>query len=98
MSAPWRASDAQMVCATYGARTGKCWRGVAERGEDAVQCAFSYSATESPGGLPTTLGIYTISVPAHQRDAVEKLSQLVTNGDEFDAAGTIGIGQPKLLQ
>ena len=33
--------------------------------------------------ITTTLGIYTIPVPAHQRAAVEKLSQLVTNGDEF---------------
>jgi hypothetical protein len=29
------------------------------------------------------VGIYTIPVPAHQREAVEKLSQLVTNGDDF---------------
>ena len=33
--------------------------------------------------ITTTLGIYTIPVPSHQREAVEKLSVLVTNGDEF---------------
>src|SRR5271167_4055855 len=31
MSAPPGASDAQMVCATYGARAGKYWRDLAER-------------------------------------------------------------------
>jgi len=36
--------------------------------------------------ITTTLGIYTIPIPAHQRAAVEKLSGLVTNGDEFDAS------------
>jgi hypothetical protein len=48
--------------------------------------------------ITTTLGIYTIPVPGHQREAVEKLSQMVTNGDEFGAAGKLGIGQPTLLQ
>jgi integrase len=33
--------------------------------------------------LSTTLEIYTLPVPAHQREAVENLSRLVTNGDEF---------------
>jgi integrase len=33
--------------------------------------------------LSTTLEIYTIPIPAHQREAVAKLSQLVTSGDEF---------------
>jgi integrase len=33
--------------------------------------------------LSTTLEIYTIPIPQHQRDAVDKLSELVTNGDEF---------------
>jgi len=33
--------------------------------------------------LSTTLEIYTIPIPAHQREAVAKLSQLVTNSDEF---------------
>lgn len=33
--------------------------------------------------LSTTLEIYTLLVPAHQREAVENLSRLVTNGDEF---------------
>jgi integrase len=48
--------------------------------------------------ITTTLGIYTIPVPAHQRAAVEKLSQMVTNGDEFGVAGKLGIVQPTLLQ
>ena len=34
--------------------------------------------------LSTTLEVYTIPIPAQQRAAVEKLSELVTNGDEFD--------------
>lgn len=40
--------------------------------------------------ITTTLGIYTIPIPAHQRAAVERLSGLVTNGDEFasDSQGT----------
>jgi integrase len=33
--------------------------------------------------ISTTLGIYTLPIPAHQRAAVEKLSGMVTNGDEF---------------
>ncbi len=32
------------------------------------------------------------------REAVEKLSQMVTNGDEFGKAGRPGISQPTLLQ
>jgi integrase len=37
-------------------------------------------------------------VPAHQREAVAKLAQMVRNGDEFGLAGKFGIGQPTLLQ
>ncbi len=48
--------------------------------------------------ITTTLGIYTIPVPAHQRAAVEKLSQLVTNGDEFEANGKTKVTGPALLQ
>ena len=48
--------------------------------------------------ITTTLGIYTIPVPAHQRAAVEKLSQLVTNGDEFKAKREAGVSEPQLLQ
>ena len=48
--------------------------------------------------ITTTLGIYTIPVPAHQRAAVEKLSQLVTNGDEFQANGKTEVTEPQLLQ
>lgn len=33
--------------------------------------------------MSTTMDIYTVPLPAHQRQAVEQLSQLVTNGDEF---------------
>jgi integrase len=33
--------------------------------------------------LSTTNDIYIQAMPQHQRDAVEKLSELVTNGDEF---------------
>jgi len=32
--------------------------------------------------LSTTLEIYTLPVPGHQRTAVENLAQMVTNGDE----------------
>jgi integrase len=48
--------------------------------------------------ITTTLGIYTIPVPAHQREAVEKLSQMVTNGDELGGIRKLGIAQPTLLQ
>jgi hypothetical protein len=34
--------------------------------------------------MSTTLEVYTLPIPAHLRLAVENLSQLVTNGDEFD--------------
>jgi integrase len=33
--------------------------------------------------LSTTLEIYTVPIPAHQRAAVESLARLVTNGDEL---------------
>lgn len=33
--------------------------------------------------ITTTLGIYTLPLPAHQRAAVDRLSELVTNGDEL---------------
>jgi integrase len=48
--------------------------------------------------ITTTLGIYTIPVPAHQRAAVEKLSQLVTNGDGFEAEAGTGVTHPRSLQ
>lgn len=40
--------------------------------------------------MSTTLEVYTVPIPAHLRVAVENLSQLVTNGDEFgqNAKGT----------
>ena len=41
--------------------------------------------------ITTTLAIYTIPVPAHQRAAVE-------NGDEFQANGKSGVSEPQLLQ
>ena len=34
--------------------------------------------------LSTTLEIYTVPIPAHQRAAVENLARLVTNGDELE--------------
>jgi len=37
--------------------------------------------------MSTTLEIYTISIPAAQRKAVENLSDLVTNGDELGQRG-----------
>lgn len=37
--------------------------------------------------MSTTLEIYTISIPAAQRKAVENLSDLVTNGDELGQLG-----------
>lgn len=37
--------------------------------------------------MSTTLEIYTISIPAAQRKAVENLSVLVTNGDELGQLG-----------
>jgi integrase len=33
--------------------------------------------------MSTTLEVYTVPIPAHLREAVENLSRLVTNGDEF---------------
>jgi integrase len=48
--------------------------------------------------ITTTLGIYTIPVPAHQREAVEKLSRMVTNGDELLRVRKLGIVEPTLLQ
>jgi len=34
--------------------------------------------------LSTTLEVYTLPVPSHQRAAVENLARMVTNGDESD--------------
>ena len=34
--------------------------------------------------MSTTLEIYTLPIPAQQRAVVEKLSRMVTNGDELD--------------
>ena len=34
--------------------------------------------------MSTTLEIYTLPIPAYQRESVEKLSRMVTNGDELD--------------
>jgi len=33
--------------------------------------------------MSAMLEIYTVPVPTHLREAVENVSQLVTNGDEF---------------
>jgi integrase len=48
--------------------------------------------------ITTTLGIYTIPIPAHQRESVEKLSQMVTNGDELGKVRKVEIGKSTLLQ
>jgi len=45
--------------------------------------------------LSTTPEIYTVPIPAHLRVAVENLSQLLTNGDEF---GPIAEGSPTTAQ
>ncbi len=45
--------------------------------------------------LSTTFEHYTIPLPAHQREAVEKLSELVTNGDE---QGQFAEGLPVLTE
>jgi integrase len=45
--------------------------------------------------MSTTLELYTVPIPAHLREAVENLSQLVTNGDEF---GQIAEGVPTTIQ
>jgi integrase len=36
--------------------------------------------------LSTTFEIYTVPLPEHQREAVENLARLVTNGDELPKA------------
>ena len=48
--------------------------------------------------IGTTLNLYTAVLPEHQRAAVEKLSALVTNGDEYLADAENGITQTGLLQ
>lgn len=48
--------------------------------------------------ITTTLDIYTIPIPAHQRAAVENLSRMVTNGDEFGADAESGITHSDMLQ
>ena len=45
--------------------------------------------------LSTTLEIYTVPIPAHQRAAVENLARLVTNGDEL---GQCAGGLPGTIQ
>ena len=47
------------------------------------------------GKMSTTLELYTVPIPAHLREAVENLSQLVTNGDEF---GQIAEGVATTIQ
>jgi integrase len=43
--------------------------------------------------MSTTADLYTLPVPAHQREAVENLSQLVTNGDELEQIAE-GLAEP----
>jgi integrase len=45
--------------------------------------------------LSTTLEIYTVPIPAHQRAAVENLARLVTNDDELEQCAA---GLPKPFQ
>jgi integrase len=45
--------------------------------------------------MSTTLELYTLPIPAHLREAVENLSQLVTNGDEL---GQIAEGVTTTIQ
>jgi hypothetical protein len=45
--------------------------------------------------LSTTLEIYTLPIPAHQRAAVETLARMVTNGDEREPSAE---GLPKPTQ
>jgi integrase len=56
---------------------------VAAGGRIAERCA---GAQLGHAQMSTTLGIYTLPVPAHQRAAVEKLSGMVTNGDKFGSS------------
>lgn len=48
--------------------------------------------------LSTTLEIYTLPVPDHQRQAVEKLAELVTNGDELRQFAKAGSGAIQEIQ
>ena len=47
------------------------------------------------GKMSTTLELYTVPISAHLREALENLSQLVTNGDEF---GQIAEEVPTTIQ
>ncbi len=48
--------------------------------------------------LSTTLEVYTIPLPQHQRDSVEKLSDLVTNGDEIAEVATVPAALSQRIQ
>lgn len=48
--------------------------------------------------ISTTMDIYTQPTPAHQREAVEKMAQLVTNGDEFSTLGEMAKQQTAQIQ
>jgi integrase len=48
--------------------------------------------------IGTTMNIYTQPTPDHQRAAVEKAGQLVTNGDEFPFRGPVINPQTTLIQ
>ena len=41
--------------------------------------------------ITTTLGIYTIAVPADQREAVEKLSQMVTSSEWLEKPESVNL-------
>jgi integrase len=48
--------------------------------------------------IGTTINVYTQPTPQHQRAAVERAGQLVTNGDEFSFPGVVGKQQTTLIQ
>ena len=82
----------------WSRRGGECRRTHATLLQLAGGSAKDAQAQLGHSQITTTRGIYTIPVPAHQRAAVEKLSQLVTKGDEFAADGKDGVSEPQLFQ
>ncbi|MGB2628148.1 MAG: hypothetical protein WAK20_15285, partial [Candidatus Acidiferrum sp.] len=48
--------------------------------------------------MSTTLEIYTLPIPAHLREAVENLSRMVTNGDEFVQIAEEGTATSQCIQ
>lgn len=48
--------------------------------------------------ISTTMDIYTQPTPVHQREAVARMAQLVTNGDELDIRPGMATPQTTLIQ